>query len=227
MVAVLVTAIFVFTGGSDGPVGDVIDDALGDDEPDTPKTPAFDFKLADPKVVTTAPTPEKEAAKKVAKAKAAEAAAPAAKAVADVLDALYTEAYLDPANWQEGSYGAALSAFSKEARAQAQDRLKLLTAGTDVSAFESIQPAASSLKTHVLLDQRNVPLSVVGTIKFKAVGVEGSTRSIFTSRGDFLLQKVDGEWTIMGFDVTRADKQREVSVNSAAPSTPSSSESAS
>ena len=202
-VAALVAAIFVFTGGGDGPLGI----PLGND---TPETPEFAFKVQKGPVITTAEGADQQ--------KAVAAAEPAAKAVTAALDTLYTEAFLDPANWQEGSYEDALVLFSTGARAEAQRQLELLTAGTEVSGLETIRPMASTVKTEVLVDPKNVPASVIGIVKFQASGVEGSQRFVFNSKGQYTLQKIDGDWTIVSFSVSRADK--EGTAGSATPSSP-------
>ena len=98
-VAALVAAIFVFTGGGDGPLGI----PLGND---TPETPEFAFEVQKGPVVTTAEGADQQ--------KAVAAAAPAAKAVTATLDTFYTEAFLDPANWQEGDYEEALRAVLRQ-----------------------------------------------------------------------------------------------------------------
>jgi hypothetical protein len=204
-VAALVAAIFVFTGGGDGPLGI----SMGND---TPETPEFTFKVHKGPVTTTAEGADQQ--------KAVAAAAPAAKAVTATLDTLYTEAFLDPANWQEGSYEDALVLFSPDARAEAEQQLELLTAGTEVSGLETIQPMPSTVKTEVLVDPKNVPASVIGIVKFQASGVEGSDRFVFSSKGQYTLEKIDGDWTIVSFSVSRADKERSTGAGSATPSSP-------
>ena len=204
-VAALVAAIFVFTGGGDGPLGI----PLGND---TPETPEFAFKVQKGPVVTTAEGADQQ--------KAVAAAAPASKAVTAVLDTFFTEAFLDPANWQEGDYEEALQVFSADARAEAEQQLELLTAGTEVSGLETIRPMASTVKTEVLVDPKNVPASVIGIVKFQASGVEGSQRFVFNSKGQYTLQKIDGDWTIVSFSVSRADKEGTAGAGSATPSSP-------
>jgi hypothetical protein len=204
-VAALVAAIFVFTGGGNGPLGI----PLGND---TPETPEFTFKVHKGPVTTTAEGADQQ--------KAVAAAAPAAKAVTAALDNLYTEAFLDPANWQEGSYEDALVLFSTGARAEAERQLELLTAGTEVSGLETIRPMPSTVKTDVLVDPNNVPASVIGIVKFQASGVEGSDRFVFSSKGQYTFEKIDGDWTIVSFSVSRADKERAAGTGSATPSSP-------
>ena len=203
-VAALVAAIFVFTGGGDSPLN-----PLGND---TPETPEFAFKVHKGPVITTVDGADQQ--------KAVAAAAPAAKAVTATLDTLYTEAFLDPANWQEGSYEDALVLFSADARAEAEQQLELLTAGTEVSGLETIRPMPSTVKTEVLVDPKNVPASVIGIVKFQASGVEGSDRFVFSSKGQYTLEKIDGDWTIVSFSVSRADKERSSGAGSATPSSP-------
>jgi hypothetical protein len=204
-VAALVAAIFVFSGGGDGPLGL----PLGDDTPDTPE---FAFKIQKGPVITTAEGADQK--------KAVASAAPASKAVTEVLDTLYTEAFLDPANWHDGAYDDALELFSKDARTEAEQQLELLTAGTEVSGLEEIRPMPSTLKTEVLVDPKNVPASVIGVVKFQASGIDGADRFVFSSRGQYVLEKVDGGWTIVSFSVSRADKERAAGSSSATTGSP-------
>ena len=79
---------------------------------------------------------------------------------------------------------------------------------------------ASTVKTEVLVDPKNVPASVIGIVKFQASGVEGSQRFVFNSKGQYTLQKIDGDWTIVSFSVSRADKEGTAGAGSATPSSP-------
>jgi len=77
-----------------------------------------------------------------------------------------TEAFLDPANWQDGAYGTAFDGFSEQARAEAEADIDVLTAGTGAGELSAITPMPSTVKTKVLLSPDGVPTSVVGIVKF-------------------------------------------------------------
>ncbi len=198
----------MFSGGGDGPLGAVVG-------ADTPETPEFDFEVAKTVAITTAPQEgEKPGDGKEAKA----AAEPAAEAIVAALDTFYTEAFLDPANWQDGTYDEAFEAFSADARAEAEDQLETLTAGTGATELETIRPLDSTLKTKVLVDPKNLPVAVIGTVKFQASGNQGTDRFVFSSKGQYVFQKIDGDWTIVSFSVSRNDKEQSRPSGSATPS---------
>ena len=74
-------------------------------------TPAFAFRVHDAVAVPTTD---------IATKKLRTAAAHAADAVAKTMSGLYAAAFLDPANWQSGSYGAVWSYFDAGAAATAR-----------------------------------------------------------------------------------------------------------
>jgi hypothetical protein len=215
VIAALVALVVVFTGGSDGPLAGI----AGNDDPDVP---AFEFDIADPAAITTsfagspeAPPPTKSQLQ-AAEKKATIAATPAAAAAVIALDEFYTEAFLDPANWQDGAYGTAFDGFSEQARAEAEADIDVLTAGTGAGELSAISPMPSTVKTKVLLSPDGVPTSVVGIVKFKAEGASAAGIHVFISKGQFFFEKTDGEWTVVSFSVSRKDKNEEPKASSSA-----------
>jgi hypothetical protein len=192
--------VFLLTGGSDGPIGH----AVGGD---TPETPAFDFEVSKPKVVVTAAD---------AKPKEAQvAAAAAAKGTTEALDTFYTAVFLDPGNWQDGQYDEAFERFTQQAGALAQRQLDTMTAGSGAGeAFDTITPLPSTLRIKVLIDPEGLPYSAVGAVKFRAKGTGDAGTHTFVSTGQYILQKVDGEWTVVSFSVSRDDDQKKSSTGS-------------
>ncbi len=216
----LVALVIALSGGSDGPL------SLGNDTPDTPE---FAFEASEPIVITTATNPQPEAPPrtpiqvKAAKKRASTAAQPAADAAVETLDAYYTAAFLDPANWQDAAYDEVFVSFTNQARSEAASQLEVMTAGSEAGFnYDTIQPLPSSVRTKVLLDPKGLPASVVGIVKFQANGDGSSGRHVFLSKGQFVMQKIDGEWVVVSFSVSREDKDK-----GAASATPSTSPSAS
>jgi hypothetical protein len=216
VVVAVLAVVFSLSGGSDGPLGG----PLGD----TPEVPEFAFKLNKPIVITTAANPDPEAPQptpteiQAAKKKASAAAEPAATAAVEALDAYYTAAFLDPANWQDAAYEEVFATFTTQARTEAGSKLEIMTAGSEAGfAYDTIVPMPSSLRTKVLLDPKGLPTSVVGLAKFQATGTGSSGRHVFASKGQFVLQKIDGEWTIVSFSVSRVDKEKGAATSDGAP----------
>ncbi len=195
VVALAVVAVFSLSGGDAGPLADIVGD-------DTPETPEFAFEVAKPKAVETATKPNHQAAVTASQAPA--------EAVTQQLDELYTAAFLDPGNWMEGGYDGVLEFFSDDARDAAEDQLDVLTAGPAAGdAFDTITPRPSTLKIHVLLDPSRVPHAVEGSARFVArgTGVDGQVELI--SKGQFVFEKIDGDWLVISFSVQRRDEELE------------------
>lgn len=194
LVALGVVVILVLSGN----VGDGI---LGGDD-DAENVPAFDFKVSVTDVVATAQDPDIEALEAEADAIAPD--------VAPVLDELYTNAFLDPANWREGDYDEVFELFANGAVASAQDAVETLTLGaTAGEVYDRVTPRRGSLTFTVLFDRAGVPDTVVARVRFYALGArsDGTFISI-VSAGHVFLRDLDG-WKITAFDVRRSDRETE------------------
>ena len=191
--------VFTLTGGNDGPLGRIIP---GTGDPSL-TTPPFEFHVA--KVVGI-PTNAAQTAKKLKGA-----AQQAAKQTTAVLDTFYTESFLDPENWTNGSYDSAFAVFDRSASEQAQVSAAALTAGAEAGdTYDQIQPGRGVIQTRILMDLKGQPYSAVAKVRFTAQGAnqDGST-TLFVSEGQFFLQKVDGDWKVIAFDVQRSDKVKQ------------------
>lgn len=185
--------LILVTGGSDSPL-------VPGDHSMAP-TPAFAFKVSKTLAVTTMPKADKKQAEQAAK--------PAAANAQKVLHDLYSEAFLAPDNWSNGSYDTAFGAFSAGAKAQAMKQVNVLTAGSAAGdTFSDIQPDKATMRTKVLMDLKNQPYSAVGTVTFTATATkkDGSGAVMLVSKGQYILQKTGNGWTITAFSVDRQDK---------------------
>jgi hypothetical protein len=197
VVAVLVAGGIFFATRGKGPLAGVI--------PGTSKSPALvtpDFHFRGAKTVAI-PTVASQSPKKLK-----EPAQQAALQTTSVIHDLYTEAFLDPANWQGGTYDSAYAVFSSSAASQAESSADVLTAGPRAGdAFSDIQPGKAKIQSQVLMDARGNPSTVVATVTFTARGTQtdGPT-TLFVSSGSFFLRRVDGDWKIVAFQVRRGDK---------------------
>ena len=209
VVALVVGLVVAMAGGSDGPLGGL---GVGGD---APAVPAFSFEASEPVVITTVRNPNPEAPERTAaqiqaaEKKAVRAATPAADAAVELLDTYYTAAFLDPGAWQDAAYDDVFAGFTNQARDEAGSQLEIMSAGSEAGfAYDTIEPMPSVVRTKVLLDPNGAPASVVGITNFQATGDGSSGSHLFVSKGQFVLQKIDGEWTIVSFSVTRSDKDR-------------------
>lgn len=201
MVAAVVLG-FVFLGGDGGGIPGF----GGSPKPPTPEF-AFDVK----KVTPVATRDDVKHAELQTDAEAA------ADEVTTQMDALYLGAFLDPDNWLDGNYDSVWELFDSGASTEAQTQIETLTAGVGAGdAYEQILPNEGTLKTKVLFDQKEKAFSVVAITRFEAVGSGKDGDDVrMTSRGQFVFQRVDGQWRVVSFKVLR-DNEVEASASSSA-----------
>jgi hypothetical protein len=196
LVAAGVGLILLIGGGSGG---GVLPDFLGGgDEPEV--VPEFEFRVG--KTGTVATVTEADAAALQAQAETV------TQDVVPVLDDLYTNAFLDPANWREGDYEEVLALFSDEAAPAAAESVETLTLGAAAGdVYDSVTPTRGSLSFRVLFDQEGNPHTVVATIRFTALGArQDGTYTSIVSAGEMFLRDLDG-WKVTAFEVRRADEE--------------------
>lgn len=198
----IVAILILLTGGSKSPL-------IPGQSPDA-KTPGFQFKTLKLHAITTGPVTTQDPGAHPDAQKASTAADPAATSAKAVLHAYYTDAFLLPANWTQGSYDSAFDSFSDQAKTQAEQHLAVFTAGTSAGdSYATIKPTKATIKTRVLLDALYRPYSVACTIYFEAAAASktGDGRVNLVSQGQFILQKVGGGWRVTSFSVSRADQR--------------------
>ena len=196
-------ALFLILGDGAGIIGG------GNDDSDV--VPEFDFTAGRAKAVATAPEPDTETLEAEAEAIGEE--------ITPLLDDLYTNAFLDPANWREGDYEEVLAAFSEGAASTAQQRVEVLTLGeTAGDAYERVTPEKGSIGFTVLFDPLGSPNTAVARVRFSALGERSDgTFTLIVSKGELFLRDIDG-WQITAFDVTRQDREAQAPRPSPAPS---------
>lgn len=166
----------------------------------SPTTPSFGFGDSSWKFVRTSPKPMGSRHRRASVAAATEAQ--------DVLTDLYTEGFLDPANWEQGSYADAFGGFARGARDQAETHPGPLTAGPGAGdRYERIEPKSSRIATRILLDRQGAPVLLVSVVRFSAVAT-GSDEVVLRSVGQYFFERVGRAWRIVSFDVTRNDGPR-------------------
>jgi hypothetical protein len=195
LVAAGVALILLLGGGSSG---GVLGGIIGGDEPE--EVPPFEFRLAKTGAVATVAEADQEALKAQAES--------AVQEVVPVLDDLYTNAFLDPANWRENEYEEVLALFSTEAAPAATESIETLTLGaTAGDVYDTVTPKKGSLSFSVLFDQEGNPHTVVATVKFYALGArQDGTYTSIVSVGELFLEDLGG-WKVTAFEVRRGDKQ--------------------
>lgn len=189
VVAVVAVGIILLISSGKNPINII----TGGDKP----VPDFSFSIIKTQAV---PTKSGVTPKKLAnKAKAA------TKSAAIVLDAFYTDAFLDPNVW--GKDPTAFDDFTADAKAAAAKKLIILTAGPNAAdELTDLQPAPSKLTTKVLFDDKGVAYQIMATVLFKAdATLKAGGHATLVSTGQYFLTQIDGSWKVVAFEVKRAD----------------------
>ncbi len=203
LVALLaIGAVVLLTRKDDAPVRglhrDV--DVPTESEEGVAATPAFRFTKATRKVVPTSGGRIKRRQR--------EAGERAEVAARTILDDLYTQGFLDPANWTRGDYADAFGGFARGARNRALAHPGLLTAGARAGdRYEQILPVTGRIDTSVLVARGGRPTLLLSFVRFSAIAV-GPEPVTLRSNGQFFFEHVRGSWKIVSFHVTRTDAPR-------------------
>ena len=134
-------------------------------------------------------------------------AARAITAARTLITDLYVAGFLDPTAWRSADYREALALFGRGARDEARRELDVLTAGADAGdRYAEIVARPATLALQLMTDRAGATILISATARFRAVARGEEDATALRSDGRFVLQSVDGAWTIVGFDVTRSDR---------------------
>jgi len=161
--------------------------------------PAFDFRVVKAVPISvTAADPKRLAG--IAEA--------VAGPVTDTMTLLYTEAFLDPANWRDGSYEEVWPLFDGGSEAAAQQEGDTLTLGTTAGdRFEKVDLPKGKLTVKVLLDEADEPATAVAIVTFQAVATgKDGTDTMIVSIGQYFLRETPEGWLVYSFSVSRDDQ---------------------
>jgi hypothetical protein len=187
VLGMLVLALFKgLTGGGLGGPDDTI--------------PPFDFKVtkAIPFLVTDGES-----------AQFAGRAEEVANEVGKTMKTLYTEAFLDPKNWRDGSYDEVWPAFDEGSRATAEQDGETLTLGASAGdTYDKVTRPQGWIKVKVLLNRDDQPSTAVAIVKFTALGTgKDGTYTQIVSKGQYFLRPGGDGWTVYAFQVRRGDHE--------------------
>ncbi len=191
LVALGVVLFLLFRGGGSG--GGILEG--GDDT-----IPAFDFRVtrALPILVTDKEPNQFDAT-----------AQDVAGQVSATMTALYTEAFLDPANWRDGSYDEVWPLFEDGSQAAAQQDGTTLTLGPSAGdRFDKVDQPLGTLSVKVLLNRANQAATAVAIVKFKALATaKDGAPIIVVSTGQYFLRQASDGWLVYAFSVSREDHE--------------------
>ena len=190
-IVVAIVGAILFVGGNK-----VISVITGGNE-----APPFDFKLG-----KTIGIPTREGVRSPSLQAKADVAA---KAALPTIDAFFTEAFLDPGNWKDGSYDSAFDGFEEAARHQAETELTTATLGPDAGkTYASVASGKSKVWFRVLFDPQGSPADVDAIVRFHALGKgKDGTYTDITAHGQFFLHDTGDGWKIYGFTIGRSDHE--------------------
>jgi hypothetical protein len=192
--AAAVVVALVLLGNDPGPSAPAGSNATEIVEP----APAFTFRLVSVERVSSGEGSD-----------AGPVAREAAGQIKLVLSQLYSQTFLDPANWREGTYEGAWALFAPKAAEAARADEATLSLGPDAgTAYDSVKPAGGSLKLSVLMDEAGDPFTAVATVKFaaKATETDGDV-VVLVSTGEYFLRPVGDSWRIFGYEIERKTRE--------------------
>jgi hypothetical protein len=192
LVGLGVALILIVSGGGGGGI-------LGGDNGDE-EAPPFDFRVGRVTVERTVADADVAALESQAQAVVEE--------ITPVIDELFTDAYLDPANWRAGDYDEVFELFTNGAGATARTGVETVTLGASAGdVFEDVTPRRGGVDYTVLFDRENEPHTVVARVRFYATGErKDGTYLAIVSAGQLFLRDLDG-WKVIGFDLRRNDNE--------------------
>jgi hypothetical protein len=164
-------------------------------------TPAFDFRPGKTIAISTSET---------VKAKDLQAAAAqTATEATPVIDTLFTQAFLNPENWRNGSYDSALEGFDDAARTSAEKQIETVTLGAKAGdTYDTVSPSKSKLWFRVLFDADSTPRTVVAVVRFHALGKRtDGTYTDIAAHAQFFMHDTGDGWKIFSFKIGRDDHE--------------------
>jgi hypothetical protein len=164
-------------------------------------TPAFDFRAGKTIAISTNEKVRAQDLQTAADRTAVEAT--------PVIDALFTQAFLNPENWRNSSYEAAFEVFDDAARTSAENQIETVTLGASAGdTYETVSPGKSKLWFRVLFDADSKPKTVVAVVRFHALGKrKDGTYTDITTHAQFFMHDTGDGWKIFSFKVGRTDHE--------------------
>jgi hypothetical protein len=127
---------------------------------------------------------------------------PGVDGVRATLDAMYAAGFLDPSEWEEGTFPGVIAAFSGPAAAEARRDLPDLSLGKTSMLIEAVRPRKGHLDVRFLLGPGGHPYAAVARTDFTATARARDGEEILVQHeGRYLMRPQEGGWTIIGYQV--------------------------
>lgn len=122
-----------------------------------------------------------------------------------LLDTLYTNGFVDPRLWEEGTFPGVRDLFAGRAARRAARDLGDLTLGGISKRLELVNPREGKLNISFLVDERRDLYAAVADTRFRARSLlPRGDRLQILHVGTWFLRPIDGAWRIVGYEVEGA-----------------------
>jgi hypothetical protein len=140
--------------------------------------------------------------------------------VQGVLDRFYVAGFLDPGQWVDGRFTAALEQFAGPSAREARRDLSDLTLGKTAIWLNLVTPEDGVLRISLLYDRAGNPVMAMVKARFEAAGdVAGDPEDVSIEHGgEYILRRVRGRWAIVGYQVRGKIAERPVAATGGSPS---------
>ncbi len=126
----------------------------------------------------------------------------AGQAIRDTLTGLYTTGFVDPAQWQGGSFPALPGFFAGEARGRAQADLKHLSLGGAANHLVAVRPERALLEVRIVANANRRPVAATAAMDFRATGLGDAGLEVpIRHEGRYVLQLIEGRWLVVAYGV--------------------------
>jgi hypothetical protein len=138
----------------------------------------------------------------------------------EVLNRLYVGGFVDPGQWEDGRFTAALEQFAGSTAREARRDLGDLTLGKTAVWLNLVTPEQGVLRMTLLYDRAGNPVLAMVKARFEAAGdVAGEPQDVsIEHRGEYVVRRVRGRWAIVGYEVRGKIAERPVSATGGSPS---------
>jgi hypothetical protein len=176
--------------------------------PEEPEVPEFSFVVKNATAFPLARKPRIRTHRK------------AVEQVKGVLDRFYVAGFIDPGQWEDGRFTAALEQFAGPTAREARRDLPDLTLGKTAIWLNLVTPEEGVLRITLLYERAGNPVAAIVKARFEAAGdVAGEPQDVSIKHsGEYILRRVSGRWAIVGYRVLGKIAEQSVAATGGSPS---------
>jgi len=122
--------------------------------------------------------------------------------VRQVITRLYGIGFVDPERWGGGRFPTLPDVFSSSSRREVRHDLSELSLGRTARTLTAFDPTTARLELSFLADAHARPFTAFARVRFAGDGIaDGGVRVPVRQGGRFVLKRLGGGWTIVGYHV--------------------------